>query len=217
MTRITKHSALQLLLTLTLASASLTHDCSDNCSFCYGNNLCRSCYQRKLITAPKGVYQICSSTPLPASDPCLIYRDGGDCLRCKPGYAVVHNGGSLGQCIRGSIQNCLYQVYFKGQMLCYSCLGGYPSSDESSCIPTNQVRNPIAQCTVGQIDVGNNQLLCEQCSPGYTSSLYKCFPTPASLRGCLRSSSGRCQECDAANGYFMREAYTCAKNDSASA
>ena len=64
---------LQALVALTLASASFSHDCGNNCYTCFGKNYCFTCYKSKPVTGPGGNGQVCSSTPPPAKDHCLIY------------------------------------------------------------------------------------------------------------------------------------------------
>ena len=49
MAKITKKVRLQLLVALTLASASLCVDCGDNCYKCSAQGNCDACYKRKLV------------------------------------------------------------------------------------------------------------------------------------------------------------------------
>ena len=216
MLKTTKKVIVQLLVALTLASASLNHECSNNCfSSCSAKFGCGQCYERKaMIVGPKGSEkQICSSKPQPASGPCLLYFAVG-CNLCKPGYALKSYKGK--PCVKGTIQNCQLALFDGGQQVCGECLGGYPNSDGTRCIPTSQVKNPIPLCTVGSADSDNGSLACAQCEAGYVVDKIKakCVKTLPSLKGCLISFDGFCLRCDVKNGYFMRDEGKCSKNGS---
>ena len=216
MAKNTKKFTLRLLVALTLASATFSHDCSDNCYNCFSLDYCTECYRRKVVT---GRILKCSTQPLPSSDNCLIYGQYRGCDQCKPGWALLYSNGPTNPCVKGTIQNCLNEQIIAGEASCYSCLGGYPNSDASRCIPTDQVKDPIPRCTVGVFNSDTRKIQCYQCAPGYTVSfnLNHCFKTPPSLKGCLRAGlNGNCSVCDGANGYFDRDEHGgCSKNSSA--
>ena len=206
---------LLLILTLVSASASLNHQCSNNCYSCSSRYGCGECYERKtMIVRQDGVEkEVCSSEPAPASDPCLLdYGEG--CYICKPGFALRANATS--PCVKGIIKDCRLEVISGTQHFCAFCLGGYPSRDQSKCLPAKQVNNPIAFCSIGALDAKDRSLGCAQCETGYISLFKKCVKKTASgsMQGCLLFYDGGCQRCDVHNGYFMRDQGRCSKNGS---
>ena len=211
----TKTLSFHLLVTLILSSVSLSHDCSDNCFSCLRKDYCTQCYKRRVVGA---VYPVeggqCSSEPTPASDHCLVYSSNS-CARCEPGWATPMGGGLTTPCVRGNIQNCLDEWLEYGQHQCYRCLGGYPSKDLTKCIPADLVKAAIPHCMVGVTDSATGSHACAECVPGYLSEVGRCVRMPANSNGCLRMYKGRCQLCDAKNGYFLRDEHTCSKNGSA--
>ena len=207
MAKLTKTTLLQILVALSLASASLSHDCSANCYKCtYGG--CTQCYRRKLLSTSGAT--TCSSQPLQPSDHCLIYGDDG-CNQCKPGYSLSIYHRKSNPCIPGVIQNCLNEVSAFGRHTCISCAFGYPSKDSSRCIPSSQFKNAIPFCTVGST-AAYGVLTCEKCVSGYTSVKNVCVRTTPNLRGCEKSSEGGCGVCDVKDGYFQRDVETCSRD-----
>ena len=210
MAKITKNFLFEVLVVFTLSSASLSHECSNNCAECISSNSCYICYKR--FAVDNGPNSACSATVQPASNHCILYDDSG-CFLCEPGWAQDEQNQA--SCARGTIAGCVQELIFTGRHICRACLNGYPSSDLSGCIPASQVKTPIPQCVVGSsYSVGVNG--CEKCQPGYTSDGKTCFKTPPSLEGCLYANPGRnlCLTCDFENGYFERDPKKCAKNDS---
>ena len=202
---------LQILVVFTLASASLSHSCSNYCYQCSSGGLhCIECYKRKLISNAAGIGSSCSSSLAPASDHCVVFDSEG-CVQCEQGWAsTVNVDGSIGPCTRGTIQNCVREVSVSRQHTCNACLRGYPSRDRSRCIPATQFRNPVPHCSIGKLKASGG-ITCEQCEPGYINNYRGCIRTPAGLRGCLLEGTGgdRCARCDAKNGYFMRDYGVC--------
>ena len=220
MAKNTQKKVLQLLICLTLASASLTgHQCSDNCSICEGQNLCAYCYERKVIPLQGILLGKCSSQPQSATDRCQIYGAKG-CAGCKPGFALVNKASGNSLCVKGTIQNCLDERVVAGTLrLCNSCQGGYPTPGKTRCIPKDQIKNPIQFCSVGQRDPGDGSLQCAKCMPGYTSNVYSCYKSTGDSVGCLQTfvyQKYNCAICDLKNGYFMRNQNACSKNGNAS-
>ena len=211
MAKIIKKYFFTLLVALSATSHSLAYDCSEYCLTCFSKNRCPVCYKRFSIV--KGIDSACSTTVQPASKHCAAF-DGdhnNTCVGCARGYALVFKIKAY--CIPGTIQGCNSELLDNGKRICTACNGGYPSSDQSRCIPANQVRNAIPHCVVGGSAPG--PVSCFRCEPGYTTDLSRCFKTPANLKGCIQSDIPRvsCQGCDTENGYFMRNAGQCIKNN----
>ena len=206
MAKIIKKYFFTLLVALSAISTALAYDCSANCVTCVARNRCPVCY--KAFSISKGIDSACSTTPQPSSSHCLVY-EGNDCVRCQLGYAL--NFQIHATCIPGTIQGCQQELLDNGKRICQACTGGYPSSDQSRCIPTNQIPNPISHCAVGGFYDGVRG--CVQCESGYTTDRSTCFQTTPSLEGCILADIPRnqCQQCDYENGYFMLNTYSCVK------
>ena len=205
----------QVLVTLTLASISLSHQCSNNCYNCIGKNSCIDCYRRPVVKIAGGQGTCSTKTPSP-SNRCVIYGSYS-CSQCQPGYVPRYVGPSdPRQCSKGIIQNCFNEQIVRGSdHVCHSCLEGYPNSDYTKCLPASQFKNAIPHCKVGGVAFKN--LVCQQCQEGYVTDGKVCFKTPPNLVGCLTTDSGRksCYACDYENGYFNRDPFSCSKNESA--
>ena len=210
MGKFTKKALTQLLLTLAITSLSLSDQCGNNCYYCLDSGQCAECYERKVTQDSQGNYAVCSSTPQPASDKCLLYL-GDACTQYKPGWAEDKTGE--GEALKSTIQNCVNENVEYGRHNCAACSGGWPSQDLSKCIPASKLSGAIPKCTVGVLQ-DNGILLCAQCEAGDTSDSHTCVKTPASLTGCLLSNEVGCVVCDAKNGYFMRAPNACSKNTS---
>ena len=209
MAKIIKKYFFTLLVALSAISVALAYDCSPNCVECVGRNRCPVCYKRYAVQ--KGSTSACSTTVQPSSKHCLEY-EGNDCVRCQPGYAL--NFQIHATCIRATIRGCNEELLRDGKRICQACQNGYPSSDLSRCIPANQIKNPISHCVVGGFYDG--VLSCIKCQKGYTSDKNSCFKSTPPFEGCLFGSrvARQCKQCDYENGYFMRDAYRCVKNNS---
>ena len=151
MAKSTPKLVLQLQVILAISSASINHDCSDNCYQCLGKINCFGCYDRIYIDKFEGNY-FCSSTIPPASDHCSIYTNAG-CDRCQPGWALKFNyAKNIYLCVKGTIKDCVDEENTDMSIinhLCHACLEGYPSTDQSKCIPASKFNNHITHCKVG--------------------------------------------------------------------
>ena len=200
------------MLSLILTSASLSDDCSGNCYTCLNKNQCFQCYKRQLVQ--RDSESVCSTVVPQASDHCLLYAYLG-CVRCEAGWAVRSEPGTAKRvCLKSTIQNCVDELSPGPQFSnsCYGCLEGYPSPDRTKCISASKFVNSIANCKIGGSE--NRKLVCHECQPGFISDAKTCFKTPPNLVGCLLAGSKRknCYDCDVKNGYFMRDPFTCSKN-----
>ena len=213
MNKTTKSVSLHLLIALTLLSTALAHQCSDNCYKCFGEDNCAFCYRRKLLTNSDGNGGFCSTKPLPATDHCLVYFSETGCATCEQGWAKVQGGAKT--CVKGNIKDCHNEQVQNGKHSCFSCLNGYPSKDQSRCIPASQYKGAIANCKIGATVFLSPEPICKECVAGYTSDLKKCFKTTAALKGCVQSFKDTCTVCDAQAGYFNRDLLTCSKNGNA--
>ena len=149
MTRNIKKFLLGILLILAFAAASQSHQCSNYCTHCIGQNTCIECYRRRLARALGGG-SVCKNQPIPPSNHCLTLGQYG-CSLCQPGYVSRYvDSPNPFQCTKGAtIQNCINEkILTDNSHVCFSCIGGYPSPDSSKCIPAAQVKSPIALCKV---------------------------------------------------------------------
>ena len=208
MTQITQKALFTTLIALTLASATLSQDCGNNCYQCYGKNQCNACYRRK----QDQIYDICDVDKLNKKDHCLLYQ-GSRCIQCQPGYALEPEG-NIKKCFTGTIPGCTDERN-PGRGFgnyCNSCEGGYPNDGGSRCISSGVVKKPIARCQIGFRLIDG--IACKQCEAGYTSDRKSCFKTPPAFKGCLLTDAQRknCVICDLKNGYYSSAPGKCSNN-----
>ena len=184
---------------------------------------CLECYRRKVLLDGSG----CGSLE-PESDPCELYETSSapfhpkkvaNCIRCKPGHALKVIDQVTSFCIKGIIQDCVYEMHFKnGYVTCPSCRNGkYEVSGTgqnariSRCVT---VSNPLSHCMNGGMYL-NKQPQCSRCADGYTVDIQSIFASPcvrSSVTGCADRGNGRCLSCRYWEGYSMNQRGQCVKN-----
>ena len=186
-----------LIGALVEVSISGSDGCGVGCIQCFKGQECEACYLRESITTNFSCGRLD-----PPSDPCRL-NAGPNCVACKQGYAYDY---TTEKCLKTVINNC-YQAYiYEGKSYCSVCVDGYPSKDQSSCIPRDQFNKPLANCLWGFIKRGGYG--CFRCREGYTGFPVtdvgtNCIKT--NIKGCLKLYSGerdRCAICDYENGWF---------------
>ena len=106
-----------------------------NCATCE-NKKCTRCYNSMVDSLNQ-----CAPTETLQTMNCALYGLGGECLMCKPGYALRMKGSGVQQqgfiqCVflKNPIENCISAKQTpQGFNFCEMCQGGYPSFDGSHC------------------------------------------------------------------------------------
>ena len=179
---------------------------------------CQVCYRRK-PNAPQSF----GCAPLVGDqDKCRFYqylsylKQPIVCYQCEAGYAFDDQTST---CIKGTIPGCVSEYkHSDGSRICYGCKNGYSvlSGRSSRCIPSAQVRKPIANCLWGSLyekGGANSLIYCIRCEAGFSLTYDSKACEKAKHSDCLRNSfdGSRCSTCDVYDGFSQQDDYTCLK------
>jgi hypothetical protein len=187
---------LSLVLTLTLQQVPTT--CPANCADCrnvQGVVSCYACYN----SAFNQQQTACSGVAAPN---CMIMGPNG-CTTCNVGFAF---DPATGNCVNGTIANCVLEYVDTPSNKCVSCNGSYPTDDLTAC--GNNPILPTDDCLWGTV-MGQ----CIRCKYGNQMAAGAGECVGRYLYGCLQENSvGRCNGCDYQNGFYMKFDTMCWKD-----
>lgn len=185
---------LTLIAISSLAGAIMAGSCSAGCMTCSQQH-CFNCYQRPLKNT-----QECGDVA--AADKCDIYTyHVPGCDWCTKGFAIDAQTRTLPCAAQTDIPTCQVAFTLGGKTVCGLCIGGFPSSDFSSCVPFQGGSGPEENCEWGGQDQSGQQE-CFKCKTGYTSVAGGC--EAQTINGCMYTGvqSNMCAICDSWNGWF---------------
>ena len=169
------------------------------------NGVCNQCFKRKILLNEKG----CG--PLePESDPCLLYTYGANntvrCDGCKIGFAERITQGKGTECVKGTIEGCVFEFHKRKIKSCAVCLDGKFATFNKTTLTGSCVKaiKPLPHCKWGGIrknpeGAGN----CFRCEKGYTVNQQTGNCVVSQEQGCLSEFLSTCQGCNPWDGYFV--------------
>ena len=88
-------------------------------------------------------------------------------------------------------------------ILCSHCSGSFPSENRASCQPWSEYTGSsnLANCEVS-VRESSKHPFCYRCNQGFVYDLINKKCVSSSLQGCWQFKNGKCQNCQAWNGWF---------------
>ena len=102
------------------------------------------------------------------------------------------------------IENCFHHLEDTTSILCSHCSNGFPSSDLSSCSEWSEYTGGanLTNCEISTRPGKSSSVHCYRCKQGFSYDLTTKICVTAPIQGCWETNNGKCQSCEAWNGWF---------------